>query len=966
MPGYYKKILIAGALCWTFCLSPPLRGQSPCKKSYDAAQTFASRSDFKGALAKYGAAMHCFRSNSDYYMYLLSMSYAMDCLDKLSEYDTLSPLLASLDDQIRQDAPFLSADQVNSLRFSNQLFKGLVLGKLGDVDGSLAILKPQLDSLSRIPVSQWTSEDSSRYYKVLLYCSEAYLRKGDFDKAASCAYEAVHVGEHTIGVFYSNGIILRALMALAESQFNAGQTDETWKTLHTIRKIISTIPDRRTERAISIAQSVFGIYLRLHQLDSAEVYLQQLQSLDTRHQYSAMVLSLSGDYHTAAAQPALAEKAYRHALQIILQQQGEKSETVAGMYLKLGNLFLQSQQYQQALGWFHKGEYTLSTEHSVSTDQLANPPLQTLFSQREMLSLLRGKAVSLDSLYHQHGSPRYLEAAWQTSRLAVQFMEHLRSNYSADIDKSLLIGDSYDVFEHALSLAYFYLRQSGSPQWVDSAFVLMEESKALNLRDAILHGKARKFAGIPDSLLQKEDLLLHEITGKERLVRDYRSTPGYDRTTEFQYMDALARVKERYHQLLQKYEAEYPRYYALRHQSTAVPLTDLVQSLAPGQAMLEYFVGDASIYILYSNASAQQLLRIPQSVPVEKLVRDYRTALVGYPKEKNMHSLDVFARSATALYNLLIPDLAPSDTALLIIPDGILGYVSYASLLRKYPDRLADPSSYDFLLWRYTTSYAYSANLFLELQARHTQAPGEALVCAPVFDDLEGIPALPYGKTEARRICNLTSGKLLSGPGCTVAAFRDLAGQPEYQVLHLATHGFADDTNGEYSYLLFSAKSLDSAMLYARDLYAMHLGTDLVYLSACETGTGELRRGEGIISLARAFFYAGARSLVTTLWSVDDSKSAELSGLFYDRLEHGVRKDAALAGAQRAYLQRLPATDHLAAHPVYWSALIAIGNMHPLKLIPVHRIPLLIPILTGMVLTILLALIAGRVLRRRS
>lgn len=107
---------------------------------------------------------------------------------------------------------------------------------------------------------------------------------------------------------------------------------------------------------------------------------------------------------------------------------------------------------------------------------------------------------------------------------------------------------------------------------------------------------------------------------------------------------------------------------------------------------------------------------------------------------------------------------------------------------------------------------------------------------------------------------------------------------------------------------------------------------DLVYLSACETGTGELRRGEGLISLSRAFFYSGVRSLITTLWSVEDARSMELSERFYTHLQDGMTKDKALGASQREYLQNLPQTDKAFAHPVYWSALIPVGNMSALQI----------------------------------
>ncbi|MCR9055441.1 MAG: CHAT domain-containing protein, partial [bacterium] len=99
--------------------------------------------------------------------------------------------------------------------------------------------------------------------------------------------------------------------------------------------------------------------------------------------------------------------------------------------------------------------------------------------------------------------------------------------------------------------------------------------------------------------------------------------------------------------------------------------------------------------------------------------------------------------------------------------------------------------------------------------------------------------------------------------------------------------------------------------------------------SACQVGAGQLQRGEGIISLARAFAYAGAKSLVFPIWSVNDGKTAELMGYFYKYLAEGAPKDEALRSAQLKYLDQQPS--NFAKHPAFWAAFSAVGDMAPIK-----------------------------------
>ena len=103
----------------------------------------------------------------------------------------------------------------------------------------------------------------------------------------------------------------------------------------------------------------------------------------------------------------------------------------------------------------------------------------------------------------------------------------------------------------------------------------------------------------------------------------------------------------------------------------------------------------------------------------------------------------------------------------------------------------------------------------------------------------------------------------------------------------------------------------------------------MVVLSACETGIGEVQRGEGVISLARGFTYAGARSLLTTLWSVNDKNTKEIMELFYRNIKHGMEKDAAIREAKLEYIDR---HSHLGAHPYYWAGFVPLGDMAPIQM----------------------------------
>ena len=172
-------------------------------------------------------------------------------------------------------------------------------------------------------------------------------------------------------------------------------------------------------------------------------------------------------------------------------------------------------------------------------------------------------------------------------------------------------------------------------------------------------------------------------------------------------------------------------------------------------------------------------------------------------------------------------------------------------------------------------------------------------------------------------------------------------------------HGAIDEKNPLNSGLIFSKKdSTDNNYLSGYDLYAMQLRTGLAVLSACNTGNGELRRGEGVMSLARAFAFAGCPSTVMSLWSIPDESTSKVMLSFYKNLKNGDSKDVALQKAKLEYLQNCPPQYSL---PNYWGATVIIGNVEALDFKAWYQKPVAI----GLGIVALFALLIF-ILRRRK
>jgi CHAT domain-containing protein len=196
----------------------------------------------------------------------------------------------------------------------------------------------------------------------------------------------------------------------------------------------------------------------------------------------------------------------------------------------------------------------------------------------------------------------------------------------------------------------------------------------------------------------------------------------------------------------------------------------------------------------------------------------------------------------------------------------------------------------------------------------------------------------------------------------TEANFKKYAS--DYGILHFAMHAIINDEDPLASKLIFTLNgdSLEDGFLNTYEIYNLNLNADLAVLSACKTGVGKLSKGEGIMSLARGFLYAGVPGIVMTLWEVEDISSAIIMTDFYRNLKDGMAKDNALRESKLKYLN---SADQLQSHPYFWAAFVQIGDNSPVytKMYVGSRI---YAIGIAAILFALGALILYRIIRRKK
>jgi len=256
-----------------------------------------------------------------------------------------------------------------------------------------------------------------------------------------------------------------------------------------------------------------------------------------------------------------------------------------------------------------------------------------------------------------------------------------------------------------------------------------------------------------------------------------------------------------------------------------------------------------------------------------------------------------------------------------IIPDAELNQIPFAALLMEPKQSgSVDYAKLNYLVNEFFVSYTYSAKLLLEAQKEKKKVAPNKYVA---FLAEDSVKINQHCDQHISIISSGLGGDIYMQNDCTVGNFEAQANQ--YRIINLIMHGC-----GELGTLSFNDKDLTDAEIYNIDLS----NTQLVNLTACETSVGTLKKGEGVISLSRAFTYAGTPSLVATLWSVSTITTCKITELFFDQIKNGKAVDVALWEAQNEYLNNClnnpdKTVKNLSAHPNYWAGIIPIGNMEP-------------------------------------
>jgi len=570
-------------------------------------------------------------------------------------------------------------------------------------------------------------------------------------------------------------------------------------------------------------------------------------------------LTRLGEAQLKAGNPAEAIKAYDRALANV-QTAGGNNRSGAGLMVGLGQAYVAMRDYPRAIENFARALHT--GKGNIAVAQAANAGLGYSFLQTNRPA----KAIP----YYKRAieGVESIRSRLESEDLRSSFFEEKSGIYAGMISAALQTGDPEEAFnynERARSRAFLDIL--GSKPQLARQSALIDEERALQER----------LAGLKAQLSNYEDV-----------EADAESPdPGEEiEAVEKAYTDFLAKVRKenKEHASLMNVEP--------------LTLREVQGLLEPDSTLLEYFILQRQVVVWIVERDRLQVV----TAPIERkallarvsALRD--SAVEAGDKEK-------FAIASRGLYNLLLgPALRHvRGKELVIVPHDALHYLPFQALLSP-DDR--------YLIQDYPIHYLSSASLMQFTHAKRRTTAERALVLGnPTLGD--EAYNLRFAEREAREVASVYP-KSAVYLRADASKPRAVTLSPNYDMLHFAVHAELNENDPMSSALLLAAEGKEDGRLKVEEIFSLDLKTSMVVLSACETGLGKLGSGDELVGLTRAFIYAGAPSVVTTLWKVNDRASYELMREFYQQLKTR-KKSEALRQAQLKTMRDFP-------EPFYWAA----------------------------------------------
>lgn len=620
---------------------------------------------------------------------------------------------------------------------------------------------------------------------------------------------------------------------------------------------------------------------------------------------------------------SLAGKGYNY----ISKTQGPETLGSFQQLLNLAQVNFSSGIYKEALARSKKSLEVLDKVISK-----AESPLDSIRMELQKTGAILLKVKSEYELLPERNTQTLVPILEQL-REAMRLLDKRKSIFTDPDDIRLLVASNSLLidFMKKITMEIYFLTKNKT--YLDELLGFHESGLYTRIRSRLDKTDTSRFLGVPANIRSEEIQLKKGIT---IALQD----AGSNSDNMKRYLNADAA----WNSFLEKLRKNYPAYYSMRYASVIYPLERVLNNLPDQTSVVRYFFIEDKLFALVADKQRKEIIALqPQNLDQQL-------------KTLTRFAMDEPRVTATlySLYSQLWQPLAGMirTSRIIIIPDGMLYGLSF-ELLTSQPIKSFDQLAEKSLLASSTISYHYSL-LAIENKSKKKNYSENFVAFAPGFSDSEKQKYLktvkdssaidrsylsllpqPFTTGLATRAQALFGGTVYLNEKSTTANFKTNAGA--HKIIHIGTHAEANDLRPEYSRLIFAKEQQESEeenSVFLHQIYNCDLSSDLTVLAACESGKAGFQNGEGMVSLAHAFNYAGSESILTGLWKIDEQSSSMLMEQFYEQLAGGVSRDEALRQAKLHYLKS--ARGRMLA-PQYWAGLVLMGDHSPMNIQMKHN-----------------------------
>jgi CHAT domain-containing protein/Flp pilus assembly protein TadD len=585
-----------------------------------------------------------------------------------------------------------------------------------------------------------------------------------------------------------------------------------------------------------------------------------------------------------------------------------------GITLKyLGDCLLAKHEIAAALEKYHEAIIQVDPDFTDTSIKHNPKTFYGLHNSFLLFDLLAAKAKAFVQQFSITGNRNDLISGFDTYTSALTLAGHVERMYHSDEAKLFLEQNVSEAYKEAVDTGLQLYEFTKEQKYLAQAFIFCENSKASVLQTDLHELELKDISHLPEVLLKEQNSLIASIS-----TLNMQLAQVSDSASEQQIQNSLRDQEIKLSSLQDKLDQD-PTYYQQKFNRKEIDIDSIqeMMSTKDGALISYYYYKNKLVCFYITNKTFGYYTSV-----INKNLFEHIRVLRKQLNDAESSDRKLITTVSTALYNLLVGPVANKindKKRLLVIPFNELSYIPF--------EILVPPNQDNPLLYKFSISYNYSANFLSPDNDKRSKY--EVLAVAPFTAPVNTQHAEPlrYSRQEVEGL----KGTILMDQDATKQQFVALHSQ--FPVIHLATHAVVNDSLPLQSYIQFyNGNGGNDTMhrLYEQEVYHLNMQkAKLVILSACETGAGQLINEEGIISLSRAFSYAGCKSILTSLWKADDATTAFIIKRVHEYLEGGFSKDDALQRAKIDYLESKE-IDARFKTPVYWAHLVLIGNSEPM------------------------------------